>query len=54
METITLRNGVKMPILGYGVYQVDPKENNGKIWVSDHVMGTVCRRSQRFLHQPGS
>ncbi|MDE7458495.1 MAG: aldo/keto reductase [Muribaculaceae bacterium] len=26
METITLRNGVKMPILGYGVYQVDPKE----------------------------
>ncbi|MDE6703335.1 MAG: aldo/keto reductase [Muribaculaceae bacterium] len=26
METVTLRNGVKMPILGYGVYQVDPKE----------------------------
>ena len=26
METITLRNGVVMPALGYGVYQVDPKE----------------------------
>ncbi|MDE7471521.1 MAG: aldo/keto reductase [Paramuribaculum sp.] len=26
METVTLRNGVRMPILGYGVYQVDPKE----------------------------
>lgn len=26
METITLRNGVRMPLLGYGVYQVDPKE----------------------------
>lgn len=26
METITLRNGVRMPVLGYGVYQVDPKE----------------------------
>lgn len=26
MEYITLRNGVKMPQLGYGVYQVDPVE----------------------------
>ncbi len=26
MEFITLNNGVKMPMLGYGVYQVDPAE----------------------------
>lgn len=26
METITLRNGVEMPILGYGVYQIPPAE----------------------------
>lgn len=26
MEYITLNNGVKMPQLGYGVYQVDPTE----------------------------
>ena len=26
MQTITLNNGVKMPILGYGVYQIDKKE----------------------------
>ena len=26
MEYITLRNGVKMPQLGYGVYQVSPAE----------------------------
>ncbi len=26
MEHITLTNGVKMPMLGYGVFQVDPKE----------------------------
>ena len=26
METITLNNGVKMPQLGYGVYQVEPAE----------------------------
>lgn len=26
MEFVTLNNGVKMPMLGYGVYQVDPVE----------------------------
>ncbi len=26
METIELNNGVEMPIIGYGVYQVDPAE----------------------------
>lgn len=26
MEYVTLNNGVKMPILGYGVYQVEPAE----------------------------
>ena len=26
MKYVTLNNGVKMPILGYGVYQVDPQE----------------------------
>lgn len=26
MQTITLNNGVKMPILGYGVFQIEPKD----------------------------
>lgn len=26
MEYVTLNNGLKMPVLGYGVYQVDPQE----------------------------
>lgn len=26
MQTVTLRNGVVMPQIGYGVYQIDPKE----------------------------
>ena len=26
MQNIQLNNGVQMPLLGYGVYQVDPKE----------------------------
>ena len=28
MQTITLNNGVKMPNLGYGVYQIDKKNAN--------------------------
>lgn len=27
METITLNNGVDMPLLGYGLFKVDPKES---------------------------
>ena len=26
METIGLNNGIEMPVLGYGVYQVSPEE----------------------------
>ncbi|SCB99312.1 Aldo/keto reductase family protein [Snodgrassella sp. R-53583] len=26
MQYITLNNGIKMPILGYGVYQINPEE----------------------------
>ena len=26
METVKLNNGIEMPILGYGVYQVTPEE----------------------------
>ena len=26
MRTITLNNGVKMPLVGYGVFQIDPKD----------------------------
>lgn len=26
MEYVTLNNGLKMPMLGYGVYQIDPTE----------------------------
>lgn len=26
MDTVKLNNGIAMPVLGYGVYQVDPAE----------------------------
>lgn len=31
MEYVTLNNGVKMPMLGYGVYQVDPAETERRV-----------------------
>lgn len=27
MQTVKLNNGLEMPVLGYGVYQVTPEEN---------------------------
>lgn len=31
MEYVTLNNGIKMPVLGYGVYQVSNEECNQKV-----------------------
>ena len=31
METVTLNNGVDMPILGFGVYQVGPDETEAAV-----------------------
>jgi 2,5-diketo-D-gluconate reductase A len=36
MEYVTLNNGVKMPILGYGVYQVT-KEEYGQLMVRKDI-----------------
>lgn len=33
MEHVTLSNGVKMPILGYGVYQVTKEECENAYWM---------------------
>ena len=27
METVRLNNGIEMPLLGYGLFKVDPKES---------------------------
>ncbi len=31
MEYVTLNNGVKMPILGFGVYQIENLKNANKL-----------------------
>ncbi|MGG5175166.1 aldo/keto reductase [Pseudarthrobacter sp. J1763] len=31
METVTLNNGVQMPVLGFGVYQIEPKDTQAAV-----------------------
>lgn len=31
MKTVKLNNGVEMPVLGFGVYQVEPKETESVV-----------------------
>ena len=31
MEYVTLNNGVKMPVLGYGVYQTPPEQTEESV-----------------------
>lgn len=47
MNYVTLRNGVKMPQLGYGVYQVTPEECErcGKYC----RCGRSCEKNQGYL-----
>ena len=47
METVKLNNGVTMPILGYGVYQVSPKECERCVAEALHVIDTA----QAYLNE---
>ena len=53
METITLRNGVKMPILGYGVYQVDPKECERCVLDAIHSGYRLIDTAQAYNNEEG-
>lgn len=49
MEYKLLNNGVKMPVLGYGVYQVDPTECER--CVADAIAAATARLTRRRLTQ---
>ena len=52
METIRLNNGVDMPLLGYGVFKVDPKETErcvrDAISVGYRMIDTARRRRRNI------
>ena len=61
METITLNNGVKMPISGYGTYQTSPRIieqcvadalqigyrsiDTAQCYGNEHEVGLACKNS---------
>ena len=53
MQYITLRNGVKMPALGYGVYQVDPAECERCVAVALAVGHRSVDTAQAYHNEEG-
>lgn len=53
MEFVTLNNGVTMPILGYGVYQVDPSECERCVLDAIHVGYRSIDTAQAYGNEEG-
>ncbi|WP_394909170.1 aldo/keto reductase [uncultured Helicobacter sp.] len=53
MQTITLNNGLKMPILGYGVFLVEPKECQRCVEDALEVGYTMIDTAQAYFNEEG-
>lgn len=53
MENIKLSNGVEMPILGYGVYQVDPVETERCVSEALGVGYRLIDTAQAYMNEEG-
>lgn len=53
MKTVTLNNGVEMPILGYGVYQVDPAECERCVLDALEVGYRLIDTAQAYYNEEG-
>ena len=53
MNYVTLNNGVKMPQLGYGVYQVDPQEAERCVLDAIHVGYRMIDTAQAYQNEEG-
>ena len=53
MEYVTLNNGVKMPILGYGVYQVTPEECERCVLDAISVGYRLIDTAQAYANEEG-
>ena len=53
MNYVTLNNGVKMPQLGYGVYQVDPQEGERCVLDAIHVGYRMIDTAQIYQNEEG-
>lgn len=53
MEYVTLNNGVKMPILGYGVYQVTPEECERCVLEAIDAGYRLIDTAQAYMNEEG-
>lgn len=53
MEFITLNNGVKMPILGYGVFQIEPKDTQKCVEEAISVGYRSIDTAQAYFNEEG-
>ncbi len=53
MEYVTLNNGVKMPQLGYGVYQTPPEETERCVWDAIKVGYRSIDAAQAYNNEEG-
>ena len=53
MEFVTLNNGIKMPILGYGVFQVEPKETQRCVEDAISVGYRSIDTAQAYFNEEG-
>ena len=51
MEQVTLYNGVKMPIIGYGVYQVSKKNVNAVSWMHLPLVIAQSTPAQSYFNE---
>jgi len=53
METIKLNNGVEMPLLGYGVFQVSPEETERCVTDAISVGYRLIDTAQAYYNEEG-
>lgn len=53
METVKLRNGVEMPVLGYGVFQVSPSECERCVTDAISVGYRLIDTAQAYFNEEG-
>lgn len=53
MKTVTLNNGVEMPALGYGVFQVDPAECERCVSDALSVGYRLIDTAQLYMNEEG-
>ena len=53
METIKLNNGVRMPLMGYGVYQVNPEETERCVLNAIQAGYRLIDTAQAYYNEEG-